>query len=94
MLAVAFTSILHVGMDFGSVRADGPAVEAAQDADQGRDSTDTAAVAERCHTCSVVSFVADSQVFATDIMSPVVPTDRSPALVGFEQPATAPPPRV
>jgi len=93
MLSVAWASIVHVAVDVESVPANHPAVVAAQTEAQGQGLADTATTAERCHTCSIVAFVAPPQVFGINLLNSEVAARRSPDLVGFEQPSTAPPPR-
>lgn len=93
MLSIAWASIVHVAVDVESVPANHPVVVAAQAEAQGQGSGDTATIAERCHTCSIVAFLAPPQVFGIDLPNSEVAARRSPALVGFKQPSTAPPPR-
>jgi len=93
IVAIALASIAHVGLDFRDIPVDRLAVVADVMSAPSDNSTDTSTTAERCHSCSIVPFVVALQIVGIDILTPSVVTRRSPALVGFEQPSTAPPPR-
>lgn len=91
VLAIAMASVTHVVVDFSSAPAGPLSVSAAQaDADGP---SDAGGCVERCHSCSVVSFLVVIQAGGHDVVAGLIPDGRLLHLSSFQPPATAPPPR-
>jgi hypothetical protein len=91
VLAIAVTSVSHVVADFTSVQAGSLSVSFTQtDADSPSDS---GSCVERCHFCSVVSFMVAIQASGHDVVAGLIPDGRLLHLSSIQLPATAPPPR-
>jgi hypothetical protein len=91
VLAIAMASISHVVADFTSVQT-GPLSICAVQADAD-DPSGTGSVAERCHSCAVVSFVVAIQANERGIVAGLIPDGQLLHLSSFRLPAIAPPPR-
>ena len=89
VLLLACASVLHVVLDFQSLRGDVTMVTSVQ----GDSGSHDGASAETCHSCSVVSFLEVASPVPVVVPVPVVPEGRQPHRAAFSFALTAPPPR-